>query len=150
MSTLIERAREADVLLLGELHDNPRHHAGRAAVLSALPATVVVVEYLQRGEEPVLPASADADVLRAILEADGFDAKGWHWPLHEPLFKAMALARHELQGGNLPRRVVRTVAEGGGLGPACPATLGGGCRAAVGRCPRCARAATSWVVIAGI
>ncbi len=107
------RLRAADIVLLGELHDNPHHHDRRAALLTALgtPAAVVA-EHLPRSAAPTLPSGATGDGLRQVLVAGGFDAKGWRWPLHEPLFVAIARAGIPLRGGNLEREEARRLARG--------------------------------------
>ncbi|MEO8279955.1 MAG: ChaN family lipoprotein [Ideonella sp.] len=110
----IERIRHADVVLLGELHDNPHHHQRRADLLTALGMPIpVVVEYLPRGATPSLLSSADAQALLQALERVGFDAEGWQWPLHQPLFAAIARSGDLLRGGNLPRETTRRVAREG-------------------------------------
>ena len=69
---LLATLRQADVVLLGELHDNPHHHQRRGALLVELgPRAAVVAEQMPRGAR-VAPG---AD-LRARLEAVGFD--GWY------------------------------------------------------------------------
>lgn len=119
---LIERLRASDVVLLGELHDNPHHHARRAELLSALGAPVaLVVEQLPRGAAPALPPLAGREGLRQALERAGFDAEGWGWPAHEPVFAAAARAGHRVLGGNLPRDLARRVAREGS--DALPAEL---------------------------
>lgn len=108
------RLREVDVALLGELHDNPHHHARRALLLAGFDTPVpVVAEHLPRGAQPPLRADMSGEALRQILEADGFDAKGWRWPLHEPLFLAIARGGHRLSGGNLDRETARRLARDG-------------------------------------
>ncbi len=108
------RMRDAEIVLLGELHDNPHHHARRAALLAALGApTPVVVEHLPRGSAPALATGMTGDALRAALQASGFDIKGWRWPLHEPLFAAIARAGMPLRGGNLERDAARRLAREG-------------------------------------
>ncbi len=119
---LIERLRGSDVVLLGELHDNPHHHARRAELLAALGApTAVVVEQLPRGAQPVLPPEPGRAALLEALVRAGFDAEGWGWPAHEPVFAAAARAGHRVLGGNLPRELARRVAREGG--EALPAEL---------------------------
>jgi uncharacterized iron-regulated protein len=111
---VLDRMRAAEIVLMGELHDNPHHHAERAALLSALRAPVpVVAEHLSRGAAPVLSAAARGEELLRALEAVGFDAKDWRWPLHEPLFAALARGGHDLHGGNLPRDAAHRVARDG-------------------------------------
>lgn len=108
------RMREADFVLLGELHDNPHHHARRADLLAGLGTQAsVVAEHLPRGAAPTLPADAAGESLRKALEAGGSDPKGWRWPLHEPLFVAIAQAGIALRGGNLERAAARRVAREG-------------------------------------
>lgn len=116
--TLLEQARASRFVLLGELHDNPHHHARRAELLGRLatPGTVVVAEHLTRGRQ----AGADGDLL-AALQAAGFDPRGWQWPLHQPLFAALRQAGLPLWGGNLPAAEARRIAREGE--PALPAEL---------------------------
>lgn len=113
-ANVVARLRGADVALLGELHDNPWHHKRRAALLEALDSPVpVVVEQLPRGSEPAWPATADDGALLQALEHAGFDARGWRWPLHRPLFRRLAARHHAVRGGNLDRDAVRRVVRDG-------------------------------------
>lgn len=119
---LVERLRAADFVLLGEVHDNPLHHAQRGRLIAAMGEPVpVIAEHLPRGAAPALAKDASGEALRQVLEAAGFDARAWQWPLHEPLFAAIARAGDPLHGGNLPLELVRRVAREGG--DALPAEL---------------------------
>lgn len=97
---LAERLRSKDVVLLGELHDNPRHHALRGELIARFAGkqTTVVAEQL-----PAPARVAFNSQLRDDLEAAGFDGKGWGWPLHEPLFDDIRALGLSLVGGNLPK-----------------------------------------------
>lgn len=109
---LLQRLRASDYALLGEQHDNAAHHARRGELLNDLGAAApVVAEHLTRGlaVQPPQPGGA----LLPRLEAAGFEAKGWRWPLHEPLFAAAAAPGRTLLGGNAPRELVRQVARQG-------------------------------------
>lgn len=112
----------SDAVLLGEIHDNPRHHALRAQLLGepALKQRNVVVEYLDAGQ--VVGAG---DKLLPRLEQAGFDASGWQWPLHQPLFAAALDQGMTVYGGNLPRDQSRAVfkSRGNNLGAALQALL---------------------------
>lgn len=105
---LVARARRADFVLLGELHDNPHHHQRRGALLAELRPAAVVAEQLEAGAQ-VLPGPA----LLPRLQAAGFDPRGWGWPLHQPLFEPVLAAELPLWGGNAPLAQVRAVARGG-------------------------------------
>lgn len=113
---LIEALRGCDFALLGELHDNPLHHRRRGELLAALGDVAVVAEHLPRGS-----AVHWGPALLSSLTNAGFDARAWRWPLHEPLFEALARLQTPLVGGNAPSALVRTVARDGE--PALPSEL---------------------------
>jgi uncharacterized iron-regulated protein len=96
----------SDVVLLGEIHDNPRHHTLRAQLLRepALNQRNVVAEHLDAGQ-----LVGAGENLLTRLEQAGFDAKGWEWPLHQPLFAAALEQNMAVYGGNLPRDQTRPV-----------------------------------------
>ncbi len=107
---LAEQLRSQDIVLLGELHDNARHHQLRGALINhfAAPATTVVAEHLPTGS----PVSSQGP-LREALETAGFDARGWGWPLHQPLFDAIRARALPLVGGNLPKGYSKQLMTGG-------------------------------------
>jgi uncharacterized iron-regulated protein len=106
---LLQKLRAADYVLLGEQHDNAAHHQRRGRLLAELgPGVPVVAEQLTRGQ-----AVLAGPELLPRLEAAGFDAKDWRWPLHEPLFAAAAAPGRMLVGGNAPRELAREVARKG-------------------------------------
>lgn len=103
--------------LLGEQHDQAAHHQRRAALIERLaPPAALVAEHLPRGapvplQGPLLPA----------LEAAGFSARGWQWPLHQPLFEGVARSGLPLRGGNLRDDELRAALKQGAA--ALPAAL---------------------------
>lgn len=107
---LLAQISAARFVLLGEQHDNPRHHARRAELLRRLAgsAAVVVAEHLTRTRR----VAADGDLL-AALQAAGFEPRGWQWPLHEALFAAARAAGLPILGGNLPATEARRIAREG-------------------------------------
>lgn len=118
---------EARFILLGEVHDNPQHHAWRAQWLRALLAdgrpTRVVFEQLDRNRDAALRdarATTPHDST-AIARAGGLDERAWRWPLHQPLFDAALAGGADMVGGNLARDNVRAVVRQGL--PAVPADL---------------------------
>jgi uncharacterized iron-regulated protein len=107
---LLQRMRSAQLVLLGEVHDNTLHHRIRGALLfdwvRSEPArpSVLVFEHLDRENDEALrllqrraggavPGSPGAGgggqpSLDELLDAARFDRKGWGWPAHQPLFEA--------------------------------------------------------------
>jgi uncharacterized iron-regulated protein len=114
--------RQADHVLLGEVHDHPAHHIERAALLTALAdrRPTVVFEQFARTSDATLAAPVGGD-LDAWLDRAGFDRKGWAWPLHRPLIEAALAAGLPMRGGNLARDEVRQIARQGAA--AAPADL---------------------------
>jgi uncharacterized iron-regulated protein len=106
VEVLIDQLAHSDVAVLGEIHDNPRHHQLRGELLRQLPAAskTVVAEHLNwrlRFKE--------GGELLTNLQAAGFDGKGWGWPLHQPLFEAVTAMQMPLVGGNLPGESIKEV-----------------------------------------
>jgi uncharacterized iron-regulated protein len=97
---LVACVQAADVVLLGEIHDNPDHHRLQARLLQAFAtahdAPAVVFEMLDRDRQPAVDESlathpGDAD---ALAKAVAWESSGWPpWPLYRPVFEA-ALAGH--------------------------------------------------------
>lgn len=111
---LLDQLRASDYVLLGEQHDNVLHHQRRGELLMALgPGVPVVVEHLPRGKT-VQPGER----LLPRLQAAGFDAKAWAWPLHEALFAPAVSSGRPAAGANAPVDLARRVArEGEGAMP---------------------------------
>jgi uncharacterized iron-regulated protein len=113
---LLAAARASDYVLLGEQHDNARHHALRGEFLAdlgtaSLKTTTVVAEQLPQGSRVIFGAD-----LLASLKAAGFDAAAWDWPVHAPLFDAIGRAGLPLTGGDVDRDTVRRAAREGETG----------------------------------
>lgn len=103
---LSERLRAADIVLLGELHDNRRHHDLRGQLIArfAGKGRTVVAEHLPQGG----PVGFESDT-RAGLVAAGFDPAGWEWPAHEKLYDQIRASGTPLVGGNLPKEQARQI-----------------------------------------
>ena len=108
---LLRRSASAEILLLGETHDNTEHHRLQLRVLQAR---------LAAGARPaLLMEQFDTDQQAALGEARraGKDLaplmRGWDWPQYAPL---VALADKEglaLVAANLPRAATRPVVREG-------------------------------------
>lgn len=101
----------ADIVILGEIHDNPLHHAHQSIAVSALSPSAVVFEMLSSEQAsrvtPRLLRSAEA--LGAIL---GWEASGWpDFDMYHPIFVAAGAAA--IRGAAAPREDVRQAAQVG-------------------------------------
>jgi uncharacterized iron-regulated protein len=101
----------ADIVILGEIHDNPAHHAHQSIALEALAPKAVVFEMLSPGQAlrvtPRLVRSEEA--LGAVL---GWDAAGWpDFGMYHPIFVAAGHAA--IRGAAAPAEDVRQAARDG-------------------------------------
>jgi uncharacterized iron-regulated protein len=110
----------ADVVLLGETHDNVDHHLLQArlvrAVLAAGRRPALALEMLTSDQQ----AAVDAALARWPRDPDAFaKAVGWNesgWPefeMYRPIFQAGLEAGVPVIAANLPRKAVREVVSKG-------------------------------------
>ncbi|MCU0621883.1 MAG: ChaN family lipoprotein [Gemmatimonadales bacterium] len=120
---LVRRLAAADIVLLGEVHDNAVHHELRAELIAAAARDgrrlAIVYEQFPWGRDSAL-ATRPADPIEPWLDAAGFDREGWRWPLHRPVVLAATERDLPRYGSQLPREVLRPMMRGG----AAPAPLG--------------------------
>lgn len=103
-SALLEILKSADFVLLGELHDNKFHHEVRGRLITRFAdlGRVVVSEHLPAPNQVTFQSTTKAD-----LEAAGFDAQGWDWPMHQSLYEPIKNKGLRVVGGNLPKEDAR-------------------------------------------
>jgi uncharacterized iron-regulated protein len=111
------RAARADYLLLGETHDNARHHELQAALVGEMVTRghrpAIVMEPIDREHQGALDSAVAAGTGAAELGAAAQVSRGWDWALYAPIV-ALALAhRLPLVAGNLSSADARKVASGG-------------------------------------
>ncbi len=99
----------APLVLLGEQHDAPAHHALHAQVVRHLVAQGrlggVVLEMADQGQDTrALPRTATAP---AVQQALGWVEAAWPWDAYAPAVMAAVQAGVPVWGGNLPRAQMR-------------------------------------------
>ncbi len=103
-----QQAATADVLLLGETHDNGAGHQLRAAVLrqriEAGWRPVIAMEQFDREQQPALDAAmrecADADcVIGKVIMGKAT----WQWPFYKPVIELALTYKLPLLAANLSR-----------------------------------------------
>jgi uncharacterized iron-regulated protein len=108
---LLRRAAPAEVLLLGETHDNPEHHRLQARILQARLAVgarpALLMEQFDVDQQAALDETRRAGKELAPL------MRGWDWPLYQPLVALADTAGIPLQAANLPRSAMRPVVREG-------------------------------------
>ena len=111
---LLRRVGSADLVLLGEVHDNPVAHAVRGSLLRTFGARrpAVVFEQFTATDRPIAPPAA-GESLTVWLDSNGFDRRGWRWPLHEPVVTAALAVARSIWGSNVSREALRSVVTSG-------------------------------------
>jgi uncharacterized iron-regulated protein len=119
-AALFDALAEARVVLLGEKHDNPDHHALQARAIDALVARgrkpAVVFEMIGRGQQAALDeararAPGDVDAIAAALD---WERSGWpEWALYRPVFESAVRHGLAIVAGSLDRAAVMDVARRG-------------------------------------
>jgi uncharacterized iron-regulated protein len=117
---LAARVRAADLVLVGETHDNPDHHTLEAALLrtfaDAHAAPAVVFEMLDRQKQDTVDATLHAhpDDADALAQAVGWETSGWPaWSMYRPVFAAALAAHGPILAAGLDRGVAMRVAHDG-------------------------------------
>lgn len=127
-NTLLDRIRQSEYVLLGEVHDNPVDHEVRARIIDALASVhpAIVFEQFKGTDTPIAPPSVPSvsgDGLEAWLDAQGFDRNGWKWPLHRPVVLSAIAHARSLWGANVSREALTPVVMSGGSDSAVPDSL---------------------------
>lgn len=105
---VLRRLSDADVVFLGEVHDNRHHHANQKRAVAALSPKAVVFEMLTPDQaEKVTPKLlADQRELARVLE---WDNSGWPaFSMYYPIFAATGNA--QVFGAQVPRDIARAAA----------------------------------------
>ncbi|WP_417513595.1 ChaN family lipoprotein [Minwuia sp.] len=117
---VLEEARAARFVMLGEKHDNPAHHRMQARILEGIAADgrkpAVVWEMIPFSKEAVLAAylSGDSATPAGLGAALNWDASGWpDWVFYQPIAKVAMDAGLKQYAGNIDSAYVRSVAREG-------------------------------------
>ncbi|WP_223428483.1 ChaN family lipoprotein [Tateyamaria pelophila] len=100
---------DADVLILGEFHDNPHHHMRQAEIVAATQPKALVFEMLTEAQAEAHVPGADAATLEMAFEwADS----GWpDFAMYFPIFAAAPEA--QVFGAAVPRTAARAAMTNG-------------------------------------
>lgn len=103
-----QAARDAQIVILGEQHDNPDHHVRQAAWVAALNPRAMVFEMLTSEQIPDAAAQWETQAeLDALL---GWTGSGWpSFDMYFPIFAAAPDA--VLYGAGVPRAALRSALE---------------------------------------
>lgn len=107
---VIAAMQSADVVILGEIHDNPRHHLVQTKALEAISPSAVVWEMVteEGAQRLAQTAASNPEELSRILQ---WAESGWPpLSMYYPLFEATDAP---VYGAMVPRKAARTTMERG-------------------------------------
>ena len=116
---LLQQARAADIVLLGENHDNAGHHALQQRLLAALavtePRPVLVMEQYDIEQQERLDAIAVSTASGEIKLAAYHTLmnEGWNWPAYQPLLSLAIEHKLPVLAANISRASLRDVMRSG-------------------------------------
>lgn len=94
---------DADVVILGEFHDNPHHHSSQAEIVADIKPKALVFEMLTTAQAAAHIPGADAATME---KAFGWADSGWpDFAMYSPIFAAAPDAR--IFGAGVPREAAR-------------------------------------------
>lgn len=112
---LLENLMRAEVVLIGEKHDNPDHHVLEKRILSefAEQPVEVVFEMLDDGQSHLLAKVRPGDKGNNLKQNLQWNDKGWQWDAYGPLIELAVSNGHKLVAGNLSREQVKRIYKSG-------------------------------------
>ncbi len=94
LDAVAERLSGADVIILGEVHDNAEHHRNQAALITALQPTAVVWEMITQEQADTLTPDLLQDGAKTSAVLD-WEESGWPaFELYAPVFGAAQQLPH--------------------------------------------------------
>ncbi|MEO1695378.1 MAG: ChaN family lipoprotein [Pseudomonadota bacterium] len=120
--------RAADIVLIGEIHDNPAHHTKQACLVDAFATSkatdapdaattpTLVWEHIDATQAPALTAYLNTanPTAAGLANAVGWQKTGWpSWDMFAPIAEAALQNKLPMASGDAPRTQVRAVARGG-------------------------------------
>jgi uncharacterized iron-regulated protein len=112
-AALAAELANAQIVVIGEVHDNPVHHARQARLVRALQPQGIAFEMVpEASEEGIQVFLAQGGTPGGIGPAIGWNRLGWpDWDIYAPIFEAAPGAY--VAGGGVARRELRAAVEVG-------------------------------------
>ncbi|MGP3697700.1 ChaN family lipoprotein [Rhodobacter sp. NSM] len=107
----LARLPPADVVILGEVHDNPRHHENQAVAVAGLRPSALVFEMLTPEKAALVAPRLLGDERKLAAELE-WDRSGWpDFALYHPIF--LAAPEAQVFGAEISREDARAAVKSG-------------------------------------
>ena len=116
---LLEKLAAANVVFLGELHDNPDHHLIQIQILQSLSNKwghfALAVEFLPAQNQPIVDKYIKGEMSEEdfLKKVDWPEVWGFHYHFYRPLIDFQRYSRNPVAAINAPHDLVRKVAAKG-------------------------------------
>jgi uncharacterized iron-regulated protein len=112
---VLKAAAEARYVMLGELHDDPRHHVLQNAVLTAIAEArrrpSVVFEMLEAAQALAIKTARDPETFGEVVH---WEQRGWPaYAMYQPIVTTAMASGMALAGGNLDGKALIKAAKAG-------------------------------------
>lgn len=108
---LLDRAGQAAIIVIGEIHDNPAHHDAQAAIVSHIQPAAIVFEMLT-GDQAARVKPDNRMDQSALADDLDWDGSGWpDFAMYYPVFVAAPQAA--VFGAAVPRDAARAAMQAG-------------------------------------
>jgi uncharacterized iron-regulated protein len=120
IDAFVQAAEDQDVVILGEVHDNPAHHANQARIVEALQPEALVFEMIPQEREDLVNELREKGSTRGELaEALEWEKSGWPpFEQYAQILEAAPQAR--VFGGGQPEAEIKRAMVEGAAGPFGP------------------------------
>ncbi len=113
----LEKMKAVRMILVGEHHTDPAHHAAQLRLIRALHESgrdiAIGLEMFRHDRDPILKQWVQGELTEADLKAVYFEDWNFPWDLYRPIFDYARQNRIPMLGLNVPRDITRQVARQG-------------------------------------
>ncbi|MEJ2198194.1 MAG: ChaN family lipoprotein [Desulfuromonadales bacterium] len=113
---MLDDLRKAQVIFVGELHDNPGHHQAQLAIIDALdndetPLAIGLEMFRRDSQEDLDVWTAGSSSVSEFMQA--FNNNWGMWPVYSGIFMHARNEKVKMVGLNIPRSITGKVARNG-------------------------------------
>jgi uncharacterized iron-regulated protein len=114
---VLPKLKQSRLILVGEQHDNPKHHRAQLAVIRLLHQNggqvAIGLEMFRKNSQAALDRWVAGEIDEKTFEDIYYDNWSFNWDLYKPIFEYARQNGIPMIGLNVPREITRQVARQG-------------------------------------